>query len=63
MADKTESELNTVEQAVYHDIDDNELSMLLKVNQLSGKFHQKKDLANDTWGYGSRTHGSDPLRP
>ena len=37
MADKTESELDAVEQAVYHDIDDNELSMLLRVNQLSGK--------------------------
>ena len=37
MADKTESELDTVEQAIYHDIDDNELSMLLRVNQLSGK--------------------------
>ena len=37
MADKTESELDAVEQAVYHDVDDNELSMLLRVNQLSGK--------------------------
>ena len=37
MADKTESELDAVEQAVYHDIDENELSMLLRVNQLSGK--------------------------
>ena len=37
MADKTESELDTVEQAVYHDMDENELSMLLRVNQRSGK--------------------------
>ena len=37
MADKTESKLDAVEQAVYHDIDKNELSMLLRVNQLSGK--------------------------
>ena len=37
MADKTESELDTVEQAVYHDVDDNELSMHLRVNQRSGK--------------------------
>ena len=37
MADKTESELDAVEQAVYHDIDENELSMLLRVSQLSGK--------------------------
>ena len=37
MADKTESELDAVKQAVYHDIDDNKLSMLLRVNQLSGK--------------------------
>ena len=37
MADKRESELDAVEQAVYHDIDENELSMLLRVNQLSGK--------------------------
>ena len=37
MADKTESELDAVEQAVYHDIEENELSMLLRVSQLSGK--------------------------
>ena len=37
MADKTESELDTVEQAVYHDVDENKLSMLLRVSQLSGK--------------------------
>ena len=37
MADKTESELDTVEQAIYHDVDENELSMLLRVSQRSGK--------------------------
>ena len=37
MADKTESELNAVEQAVYHDVDDNELSMLLRVHQNNGR--------------------------
>ena len=31
MADKTESELDAVEQAVYHDVDENELSMSLRV--------------------------------
>ena len=37
MADKTESELDAVEQAVYHDVEDNELSMLLRVHQNSGR--------------------------
>ena len=37
MADKTESELDTFEQAVYHDVDENELSMLFRVSQLCGK--------------------------
>ena len=37
MADKTESELDAVEQAVYHDVDENELSMLFRVSQLGGK--------------------------
>ena len=37
MADKTESKLDAVEQAVYHDVDENELSMLLRVSQRSGK--------------------------
>ena len=37
MADKTESELDVVEQAVYHDVEDNKLSMLLKVHQNSGR--------------------------
>ena len=37
MADKSESELDAVEQAVYHDVDDNELLMLLRVSQISGK--------------------------
>ena len=37
MDDKTESELDVVEQAVYHDVDENELLMLLRVSQRSGK--------------------------
>ena len=37
MADKTESELDAVKQAVYHDVDENELSMLFRVSQLGGK--------------------------
>ena len=37
MADKTESELDAIKQAVYHDVDENELSMLFRVSQLSGK--------------------------
>ena len=37
MADRTESELDAVEQAVYHDVDDNELSMLLRVHQNNGR--------------------------
>ena len=37
MADKTESELDTVKQAVYHDIDKNKLSMLFRVSQLGGR--------------------------
>ena len=37
MADKTESKLDAIKQAVYHDINDNELSMLLRINQSSGK--------------------------
>ena len=37
MADKIESELDAVEQAVYHDVDKNKLSMLLRVSQRSGK--------------------------
>ena len=37
MAEKTESELGTVKQAVYHDVDENELLMFFRVSQLSGK--------------------------
>ena len=37
MADKIESELDAVKQAVYHDVDENKLSMLLRVSQRSGK--------------------------
>ena len=37
MADRIESELDMVKQAVYHDVDENELSMLLRVSQRSGK--------------------------
>ena len=37
MADKTESEIDTVEQAVYYDVDENELSMPFRVSQLSAK--------------------------
>ena len=37
MADRTESELDAVEQAVYHDIDDNDLSVLMRVYQNNGR--------------------------
>ena len=37
MADKTESELDAVKQAVYHDVNENELSMLFRVNQRNRK--------------------------
>ena len=37
MADQTESELDTVKQAVYHDVDENELLMFFRVSQLNGK--------------------------
>ena len=37
MADRTESELDAVEQVVYHDVDENELSMLLRVHQNNGR--------------------------
>ena len=37
MTDRTESEMDAVEQAVYHDIDENELSMLLRVHQNNGR--------------------------
>ena len=37
MADRTESELDAIKQAVYHDVDENELSMLLRVHQNNGR--------------------------
>ena len=37
MADTTESELDAVEQVVYHDVDENELSMLFRVSHLGGR--------------------------
>ena len=37
MANRTESELDAVEQAVYHDVEENELSMLLRVHQNNGR--------------------------
>ena len=37
MADKMESEMDAVKQAVYHDLDEKELSMPFRVSQLSGK--------------------------
>ena len=37
MAERTESEIDAIEGAVYHDVENNELSMLLRVNQTSGR--------------------------
>ena len=37
MANRTESELDAVEQAVYHDIDDNDLLVLMRVYQNNGR--------------------------
>ena len=37
MAERTESEIDAIEDAVYHDVDNNELSMLLLVKQTSGR--------------------------
>ena len=37
MAERTESEIDTIEDAVYHDVENNELSMLLRVKQTSGR--------------------------
>ena len=37
MAKKTESEIDTIEDTVYHDVENNELSMLLRVKQTSGR--------------------------
>ena len=37
MAERTESEIDTIEDDVYHDVENNELSMLLRVKQTSGR--------------------------
>ena len=37
MAERTESEIDAIEDAIYHDIQNNELSMLLRVNQTGGR--------------------------
>ena len=37
MAERTESEIDTIKDAVYHDVENNELSMLLRVKQTSGR--------------------------
>ena len=36
MAERTESEIDAIEDAIYHDVENNELSMLLRVNQTGG---------------------------
>ena len=35
MVEQTESEIDAIEDAVYHDVENNELSMLLRVKQMS----------------------------
>ena len=37
MAERTESEIDAIKDAVYHDVENNELSMLLRVKQTSSK--------------------------
>ena len=37
MAVRTESEIDAIEDAIYHDVENNELLMLLKVNQTGGR--------------------------
>ena len=37
MAERTESEIDAIEEAIHHDVDNNELSMLLRVKQISGR--------------------------
>ena len=37
MVERTESEIDAIEDAIYHDMENNELSMLLKVNQTGGR--------------------------
>ena len=42
MAQRTESKKNAIEDAVYHDVDNNELSMLLRVKQTSENICHRK---------------------
>ena len=37
MAERTESEIDAIKDTVYHDVENNELSMLLRVNQTGGR--------------------------
>ena len=37
MAERTESEIDAIEDAIYHDVENNELLMLLRVNQTGGR--------------------------
>ena len=37
MAERTESKIDAIKDAVYHDVENNELSMLLRVKQTSGR--------------------------
>ena len=37
MAEQTESEIDAIEDVVYHDVENNELSMLLLVKQMGGR--------------------------
>ena len=37
MAERTESKIDAIEDTVYHDVENNELSMLLRVNQTGGR--------------------------
>ena len=37
MVERTESEIDAIEDTVYHDVENNELSMLLRVNQTGGR--------------------------
>ena len=37
MVERTESEIDAIKDAIYHDMENNELSMLLKVNQTGGR--------------------------
>ena len=37
MSERTESKIDAIKDAVYHDVDNNELSMLLRVKQTSGR--------------------------